>query len=361
MKQLFEINLTLKDGPIASTTFPLNQIINGKITIKPLQRIQVDYIGYHLFAIKHKTSHHYIATNIDNIDFENDSIHFLTTKYLRQSCLLSEYEPYRYTIRFVNKEVETYVGINNHFSVGLAVFIKINEAAAILKKASFLDKFSATKKLPKDGIYQKAFYLKFGLKDYDYQLINTTNDLYKVPKKTPIDIISITSSILFFALSAELIIASFYLTTIVGLIAIVGIISILYYYGYRILGNFTIDYEQVDKETFFLKIHNDNNWRYVKKMSVQYEIREEMVYPDLEYEEALNAEILHSSQIQTFKNLPNIVVVQKDFPKDIVGTMQVKEAHIYWIALVNVQTIWCIALPLKQKFVVRKKAKSLLP
>ena len=95
-------------------------------------------------------------------------------------------------------------------------------------------------------------------------------------------------------------------------------------------------------------------------MSVQYEIREEMVYPDLEYEEALNAEILHSSQIQTFKNLLNTVVIKKNFPKDIVGTMQVKEASIYWIALVNIQTIWGIALPLKQKFVVRKKAKPLL-
>jgi len=124
----------------------------------------------------------------------------------------------------------------------------------------------------------------------------------------------------------------FYLATIVGLIAIVGIISILYYYGYRILGNFTIDYEQVDNETFLLKIHNDNNWRYVKKMSVQYEIREEMVYPDLEYEEALNAEILHSSQIQTFKNLPNIVVIKKNFPKDIVGTMQVKIYRLFGVS-----------------------------
>jgi len=50
MKQFFEISLKLKEGPTASTILPLHQMLRGKLTIKPLQRLHVDYIEYILIA-----------------------------------------------------------------------------------------------------------------------------------------------------------------------------------------------------------------------------------------------------------------------------------------------------------------------
>jgi len=354
MKQLFEIDLKLKEGPILSTTFALNQIINGRISIKSLQRLQVDYIGYHLFAVKHKAHHGYIANNIDSILSEGNAIKIISTKYLAQNCLLSEYEPYRYTIRFVNKAVETYVGKNTHFSLGLVVFIKINKDAAILKDASFLDRFSSSKKLPKDGTFQKAFYLKFGLNKYDYQLTNTTHNLDITPANSHTNSPAGTfTNLLIFIFVFASITEQIVLPAILS--AIVGIIALLYYYRYRLLGHFTITYEQVDGKAFLLKIDNDN-WRYVKEMSVHYEIREEVMDSNTE----LSIAILYTSPKQTFESPSATIVVKKDFPEDILGTTEVKNASIYWIVIVNIKTNWGIQLPFEHKFLVRKKARLML-
>ena len=350
MRQLFEINLSLKDGPVASTTFSLNKIIEGRITIKPLQRIQVDYIGYHLIAIEQKES---ISLGVlDDIIPDKHTEKFLSTKYLVQNSLLSEFEPYKYKIRFINNEVETYSGINTNFSVKLQVFIKINTKAA-KATTTFLTQLNPATKLPKRGIYKESFFLTFGIKPYTYQLISKQANLVVAVNNPLWNGFIIALGILFFFGAAT---NSILIPAILAFI--VGIIALVYYYRYTLLGDFIIDYEQVDNKVFLFKINSDN-WRYVKEIAVHYKIQEKVIFPGSETDDTRIA-LLHGSQKQTFKNQNTSLLVKNEFPKnDELGTTTIGTTTIYWVALITLHTSWGFDLPFEHQFVVKKKIKNI--
>lgn len=344
MKQLFEINLKLKDGPVAGTVFSLNKIIEGQISIKPLQRIQVDYIGYHLIGVEEKSSKSLIPPA--------PSIKILSTKYLAQNCLLSEYEPYRYTIRFINNEVETYAGINTHFSVKLQVFIKVNKEAA-KATSTILQQLNPINKYPKDGIFQESYFLTFVLKNYEYQLLSKQANLAAASKNQVWNCLFMT--LVFIAMIAS----AFKSIILLAILAfILGIVALIYHRNFARLRDFTIDFEQVDNSIFLFKINNSGNWKYVKKVSVHYEIREQAVYPSQEYSNGIEIEVLHSSSKHTYENLNNPLIIENKFPEDdILGTTIIDETSVYWIALITIHTSSGLELPYEHRFVVRKKAK----
>jgi len=354
MEQLFEINLQLKDGPVASTSFPLNQIISGKITIKPFERIEVDYIGYHLMAVEQKKVDISLGV-LDSFRTGKNAKKILSTKYLTQNCLLSEYEPYRYAIRFINNEVETYAGINTNFSIKVQVFIKVNKKAISAKNTSFFNQLNPATKLPKDGIYKEDFYLIFRGNAHDYRLI-TKRATLRINTQNPLKtafVIAIVA-LFFFAAGTKLLFESF-------LIAIpVGIVSLFYYYRYSLLGEFTIEYEQLDNKYFLFKIKNDS-WRTINEISTNYEIRETVQYPSTEHDDGIETEILYTSPEHSFENPKSTIIVKNEFPEDLLGTTEMGATSIYWIALIYIHTNWGFDLPLEHRFVVRKKVKRIRP
>lgn len=347
MRQLFEVTLKLKEGPIESTTFPLDQIIEGKITIRPLQRIQAAYVGYHLIAVAKKEA----EISLGRRHPINPVEQIIWTKSLAENCPLSEYEPYRYNISFINNEIETYKGINTNFSLLLQVFIKI-PVEAERAKVAFLEQWNPETTILKDGLYKESFFLTFKMNTYDYQLIAKQKHL-------TVDFENLLLFGFVIALFCLVFLASATKTLLVPSILafIIVLVAWFYYYRYTQLGDFTIDYEQVDNKVFLFKINCDN-WRFVKEVFVNYEIREKAIFQSSDYAET-SIELLHASPKQIFKNQSSTLIVTNEFPEDKLGTTTVGTSTIYWVAIVEIHTVWGFHLPFEHQFVVKKKIKNI--
>lgn len=347
MKQFLEFDLQLEEGPV----FPLNQIIKGKLTLKPLQRLHVEYINYQLIAKAKKT-----GLLSDYSTYSTSSI--ILSKDIETNCVLSEFEPYRYTLNFRNNEIETYRGIHLDIDILLKVRVKLAKKATSTKEHAIVGKFSKkTKSIRNGSVLYRIWSLTFAQPNYDYHLSTLTDSLSLSLNKiwwSNLLTVGLFLGFIIYFLQADNILEIPFLPVII-LTTIVGAIVLFYDAVFKMLGKFTMESEQLDTEAFLLKIHTDN-WRYIKKMSVNYLIIEEM--PTNSENLNVHKAILYRSQTQLFKSPKTAIVVKNKFPKDMLGTTSVYPTQIYWVAVVAVQSIWGFTFPYNLELVVKKKAKE---
>jgi len=319
-------------------------MLRGKLTIKPLQRLHVDYIEYILIAAASEEGATMFSTSAIL------SKKTLARDYLASKCLLSEFEPYRYAISFSNDEIETYSGTNININILLRVRIKLDEKAINTKDTTYIGHLKEGTKFPSHGVLFHDLPLKFVLKEYDYQLINTTDILKsRIRERAWFNILLLVFPMLMVVLYIEE-------TGLIYLISgIMGLTGLFYFLKYSIANELTLQYEQLDPKVFLLKLHSDN-WQYIRRMSVKHEVREEMKNNE-KFINNKKTVCLHRSKNHTINNPSKTIAIEHKFPKDIVGTTSVLNNRIYWVIVVTVQTIWRFTLRYEKEFIVKKKKK----
>ncbi len=336
MKRICELNASF--GNLHGDVFFLGEPVSGNVQIIPNQDLQIEHFGYH-----------FILEARGKI---NTTRKVVFTKYLVTHDKFFKDQEYNFEINFKYDLVAAYTGRNTNFITRLEFFIKVDGKTTIENSASILSKIV---NVFKDNTYfTENIYLTFNSKKTVYSIVDSSPEKVRFLYN---DTIIIFSCFIFFIM----LIAALQKDMPPLFSIVIGIIvfSILssFVVAKQIIGELFIDYQNSENNQFIFKLSNDKKWKYVKEVSVAYEVREEIIDRRGTTDTTIVENIFKSSEISK-KNPSHEISFNfdvSDIPNKIPGSIEIGDSKIYWVCMIKVKSVLGFVCKYENEFTVKKQ------
>lgn len=330
MKELCKIEILLEGGNTKHRV--LGERIKGEFIITPFYDLPVSMIGYDLIGeVRGKT-----ATETQGV----------LNEYVGWNKLLKANETYHFPINFVNKSHETYSGIDLNCLIKFEVYLKIDRMKA-LQMTGAVREFYGKFNWGKEKKIAKGMYLNFG-GDTNKYLLKTKDFKLSIESYLKYIWTFIVTGLVTYSYSEK---TGWKFAPFFG----AGALLILLHHllGVVLIGKMKGVFTKNSGEQFQVKFTNSKSWKTTQKLSVKYEVREQVVdgrgTSTVTYDNAI-----FTSPSQNITEFKKGVLLDFDFPKGFPPTSTIADAKIYWVLKVKIKTKIGLSFSFNQEIIVNK-------
>lgn len=339
MEKNLDIDLYFDKKPL-DKFFPIGEFITGKITFTPVRNLAINILGLRL-----------VLETRGRVDVQEKILQ--EERFITNETIYKD-ERYSFPFKLYNERYETYKGNNVSFLIKVEPFLRLTKASdnSLLNKLDILSVYT-----PKERT-TTARYLYFKDDAYSYKVFESIEAL---------DFKSSTNNLLGFAflylLSIVLLsiigylnLFSFKLSTFIAFTIGLLLLFVLFEYLFSslIIGNIIATFNNGEKNKLQLKLTNGLNWKQVDKLSIHYEIKEEVI-DRRGTSDTTKTKSIFIGKKQVFKSPNRTVETDLLLTKKQPATTKVGDARIYWQLLVKTDTIFGFSFNYKTEFTITKE------
>jgi len=314
MEDNIDIDLHFDKEP-ANRLFPTAEFITGKITFTPVKDLEVHILGLRL-----------VLETRGRIDVQR---HVLQEEHLIVHETIYKEERYSFPFKLYNERYETYKGYNISFLIKVEPFLRLTKASdnSLLNKIDILALYT-----PKE---RKAIGRYLNFKD-ESSFYKVHESIEKLAYKFSINNLLAFGFLYLLGLLTYIYFGSITLDTFgifsIGMFLFFGLLE--YLCASFIIGDIHGTFNNGENNHLQLQLTNGFNWKQVDKLSVYYEIIEEIIDSRGTSDSKSTKRVLTSKR-QFFKSPNRVLEITLPLLKDKPATTQVKDARIYWLLVVE--------------------------